>query len=175
MNLGPMKALLGVLAVAGYQHREQIAEVLRNLTKSAHAPSPQQPGTQQSEEEAGGLGGLLGNLTQGGLGGLGGLLGGGSAGGILSGGLGGLLEQFQQNGHGDAANSWVSPGDNAPIENEQLSQALGPDVIKELTEKTGLSEQELLSRLSQDLPKAVNDLTPDGKIPDEKSFAQLLQ
>ncbi|MBO9097572.1 MULTISPECIES: YidB family protein [unclassified Rhizobium] len=172
MNLGPMKALLGVLAVAGYQHRDQIAEVLRNLTKSGQAPSPQQPGTQQSEDQAGGLGGLLGSLTQGGLGGL---LGGGSAGGILSGGLGGLLEQFQQNGHGDAANSWVSPGDNAPIDNQQLSQALGPDVIKELTEKTGLSEQELLSRLSQDLPKAVNDLTPDGKVPDEKSFAQLLQ
>ncbi len=172
MNLGPMKALLGVLAVAGYQHRDQIAEVLRNLTKTGQAPSPEPSATQAPDGQAGGLGGLLGNLTQGGLGGL---LGGGSVGGILNGGLGGLLEQFQQNGHGDAANSWVSPGDNAPIDNQQLSQALGPDVLKELTEKTGLSEQELLSRLSQDLPKAVNDLTPDGKVPDEKTFAQLLQ
>lgn len=174
MQLGPMKALLGVLAVAGYQHREQIAQVLKNLTQGGQPASTPQPGGQaQSETQSGGLGGLLGSLTQGG--GLGGLFGGNSAGGILSGGLGGLLEQFQQNGQGDAANSWVSPGDNKPIDNQQLSQALGPDVLRELTEKTGLSEQELLSRLSQDLPKAVNDLTPDGKVPDEKTFAQLLQ
>jgi uncharacterized protein YidB (DUF937 family) len=174
MQLGPMKALLGVLAVAGYQHRDQIAQVLKNLTQGGQATTNPQQGGQPttSDGEAGGLGGLLGSLTQGGLGGL---FGGSSAGGILSGGLGGLLEQFQQNGQGDTANSWVSPGDNKPIDNQQLSQALGPDVLKELTEKTGLSEQVLLSRLSQDLPKAVNDLTPDGKVPDEKTFAQLLQ
>ena len=173
MQLGPMKALLGVLAVAGYQHRDQIAQILKKLSQGGQtAPTPQAGGQVTTDAQAGGLGGLLGSLAQGGLGGL---FGGGSAGGILSGGLGGLLEQFQQNGQGDAVNSWVSPGDNRPIDNQQLSQALGPDVLKELTEKTGLSEQELLSRLSQDLPKAVNDLTPDGTIPDEKTFAQLLR
>jgi uncharacterized protein YidB (DUF937 family) len=172
MQLGPLKALLGVLAVAGYQHRDQIAEVLKNLTQGNRAGGAPQPGTQPATQQ-GGLGGLLGTLTGGG--GLGGLLGGASAGGILSGGLGGLLEQFQQNGQGDVAKSWVSPGDNQPIDDQQLSQALGPDVLKELTAKTGLSEQELLSRLSRDLPKAVNDLTPDGKVPDENSFAQLLR
>ena len=173
MQLGPMKALLGVLAVAGYQHRDQIAQVLKNLTQGQAASTPQPGGQETTAAPSGGLGGLLGSLTQGG--GLGGLFGGGSAGGILSGGLGGLLEQFQQNGQGDTVNSWVAPGDNKPIDHQQLSQALGPDVLQELTEKTGLTEQELLSRLSQDLPKAVNDLTPDGKVPDEKTFAQMLQ
>lgn len=163
---GQMKALLGVLAVYGFQHRDQIAEALKNVVGGQSAAAPQ-AGSQPAGGQQGGLGGLLG--------GLGGMLGGSSAGGILSGGLGGLLEQFQQNGQGEVANSWVSPGDNTPIDNQQLSQALGADTLKELTEKTGLSEQELLSRLSQDLPKAVNELTPDGKVPDEKTFAQLLQ
>lgn len=172
MNLGPMKALLGVLAVAGYQHRDQIAEVLRNFARGGQAPTAQPPAMPEADSQPGGLGGLLGSLAQGGLGGL---LGGSSAGGILSNGLGGLLEQFQRNGQGDAASSWVSAGENQPIDNAQLSQALGPDVMKELTEKTGLSQDELLSRLSQDLPKAVNDLTPEGEIPEEKTFAQLLQ
>lgn len=163
---GQMKALLGVLAVYGFQHRDQIAEALKNVVSGQSSSNPQ-PGSQPAAGQQGGLGALLG--------GLGGMLGGSSAGGILSGGLGGLLDQFQQNGQGDVANSWVAPGDNQPIDNQQLSQALGADTVKELTEKTGLSEQELLSRLSQNLPKAVNELTPDGKVPDEKTFAQLLQ
>lgn len=172
MNLGPMKALLGVLAVAGYQHRDQIAAVLRNLTNAGATASPRQEGAQPADSQQRGLGGTLGQLAQSGLGGL---LGGASAGGILSGGLGGLLDQFQRNGQADAANSWISSGENQSIGSGQLSQALGPDVLQELIEKTGLSEQELLSRLSRDLPNAVNDLTPDGTVPEEKSFAQLLQ
>jgi uncharacterized protein YidB (DUF937 family) len=39
--------------------------------------------------------------------GLGGLLAGGAAGGVLSGGLNDLLRQFQQNGQGDVAKSWI--------------------------------------------------------------------
>src|SRR5688572_10647321 len=65
----------------------------------------------------GGLGGLL-------SGGLGGLLGGGAAGSILSGGLGDLLKQFQQNGQGDKAESWVSTGQNKPIHPDELARGL---------------------------------------------------
>src|SRR5690242_20522717 len=61
----------------------------------------------------GGLaGGGLGGLLQGGLGGL---LAGGAAGSVLSGGLGGLLKQFQDNGQGQVANSWVGTGPNQDI------------------------------------------------------------
>jgi uncharacterized protein YidB (DUF937 family) len=161
MVSGQMKALLGVLAIAGYQNRDKIAEVLRGLQK----PQTNNPDSQQQD----GLGGLLGGLTSGSRGGgLGDLLGGLSAGGILGGGLGDLLKTFQQNGHGDKAESWVKPGPNADINDQQLAQAIGPDVLEELASKTGLSHQEILSRLSRDLPKAVDDLTPDGKLPDEK-------
>lgn len=163
-----MKALLGVLAVAGFQNRDKIREVLTNLTQG-HPATAETSAEAAQGSQAGGLGGMLGGLLGGG--GFGGLLGGNSAGGILSAGLGGLFDHFTQNGQGDTVNSWVSKGENKPIDDEALSQALGPEVLQELGEKTGLSQQELLQRLSRDLPKAVNELTPEGKVPEASSFA----
>src|SRR5215510_4800335 len=91
-----MVALLGLLAVAGYQNRDKIAEMLGGMKPAAGGPGdPSAPG-------AGG--GVLGKF--------GGLLGGASAGSVLSGGLGELVERFKQNGHGQAADSWVGKGPN---------------------------------------------------------------
>src|SRR5436190_132259 len=80
------------------------------------------------------------------LGKLGGLLGGASAGSVLSGGLGDLIERFRQNGHGQAADSWVRTGPNQPLAPDQLEQAIGPDVLNTLSQQTGLSRDELVSR-----------------------------
>lgn len=118
---------------------------------------------------AGGTGGL-GGLLNGGLGGLlngglGGLLTGGAAGSVISGGLGDLLRQFQDSGHGDAANSWVGTGPNQPISPGDLGRALGADQIDALSSQTGLSRDELLSGLSQHLPEVVDRLTPHGRLP----------
>lgn len=162
MSRGPLTALLAVLAVAGYQNRDKIAEMLRGLQNSQQT-NPDGTVTQNQ----GSLGDMLGGLTNGGLSNI---FGGSSPGGILSGGLGGLLEQFKQNGLGDRADSWVTTGPNQPINEPDLSQALGDDVLSELTAKTGLSKEEILSRLSRELPKAVDDLTPDGVVPSEDHF-----
>ena len=104
-------------------------------------------------------------LLRGGLGGLGGLLAGGAAGSILSGGLGGLLQQFQQNGQSEAANSWVSRGPNRDISESDLASSIGTDDIEALARHTGLSRDDLLSGLRQELPGAIDDLTPDGRVP----------
>ena len=72
------------------------------------------------------------------LGKLGGMLGGASAGSVLSGGLGDLVERFKQNGHGQAADSWVSTGPNQQLGPDQLEQAIGPDVLNTLSQQTGL-------------------------------------
>jgi uncharacterized protein YidB (DUF937 family) len=87
------------------------------------------------------------------------------AGGGLLGGLGGLLARFEQNGQGDVAKSWVGTGQNQSISPAQLSQALGPDVVHTLAEKTGLSEEDLASHLSRILPGVVDKLTPNGRVP----------
>ena len=63
---------------------------------------------------------------------------------MISGGLGDLLKQFQQNGHGETANSWVSPGPNKQIAPGDLANALGADQINGLMSQSGLSRDELL-------------------------------
>jgi uncharacterized protein YidB (DUF937 family) len=170
-----MTALLGLLAIAGYQNRDKLAELLKNAQGGGQAGGL---GGSLGGGLPGGLGGGLGAGLPGGLGGaLGGLLGGlagsntrGGAGGLLNGGLGELLESFRQNGQGDVADSWVSPGPNKDLSSDKLKSAIGPDVLSRLTQQTGLSEDELLSRLSRELPNAVDKYTPDGRIPDPDDF-----
>ena len=106
----------------------------------------------------GGLGALLGSLGGAGAGAM-------SSGGLLSGGLASLIETFKQNGQADVADSWVGTGPNKEVAPPQIKQAIGQDVLGELVQKTGLSEQEILSRLSQRLPEAVDKYTPDGRLP----------
>jgi uncharacterized protein YidB (DUF937 family) len=132
----------------------------------------------------GGLGDVLGGLLGGGGargaapggGGLGGLLGGalagGAAGSILSGGLGSLLEQLQQNGQGQAAQSWVGKGPNQQISENDLARSIGLDDIDALSRHTGLSRDELLSGLSRELPNAVDELTPEGRLPTEQEASR---
>ncbi|MGB7829081.1 MAG: YidB family protein [Pseudolabrys sp.] len=61
--------------------------------------------------------------------------------------------------------SWIGPGQNQPVSPNQLSSALGPQIIQILAQKTGLSEQEITSHLSQILPNVVDQLTPNGRLP----------
>ena len=117
----------------------------------------------------GGLGGGLGNILTGGLGSV---LAGGAAGSVLSGGLGDLVRQLQQGGQGAAASSWVGNGSNQAISPGDLAKALGADQINSLMSQTGMSRDELLSGLAQHLPDAVNELTPDGRLPTGEEMAQ---
>jgi uncharacterized protein YidB (DUF937 family) len=99
------------------------------------------------------------------LGKLGGTLAGASAGGLLSGGLGELIDRFKQSGQSETADSWVKTGPNKPISPPQIEQAVGADVLNTLSQQTGLSREELLARLSRELPDAVDKYTPEGKLP----------
>ncbi|MEA2948334.1 MAG: hypothetical protein QOI40_3664 [Alphaproteobacteria bacterium] len=115
----------------------------------------------------GGGGGGLGDV-------LGGLLGGGAAGSALNGGLGDLLKQFQQNGLGDVAHSWVGTGPNKAIAPDDLASALGSDTINALSKQTGLGRDDLLAGLSQHLPGLVDKLTPHGRLPTPEEAAKNL-
>jgi len=147
-----MTALLGLLAIAGYQNRDKIAEMLRGTGQPA-------PGAGQ-----GGIGGLLGQLSS--------SLGSTSAGGILSGGLGELVDRFKQSGQSETAESWVKTGPNKQLTPAQLEQAIGPDVLETLSKQTGLAREELLSRLCRELPDAVDKYTPQGRLPTEAELAR---
>jgi uncharacterized protein YidB (DUF937 family) len=152
-GMSPMTmAILALLAWKAVKHFSPGS----TQPNAAPAPSPVPP------PAGGGLGGGLGNILAGGLGGL---LGGGAAGSVLSGGLGDLLHQFQQNGQGEIANSWVGKGQNQPISKGDLANALGADQLDQLSSHSGMSRDELLDGLSQYLPEVVDHLTPEGRLP----------
>jgi uncharacterized protein YidB (DUF937 family) len=121
--------------------------------------------------QGGQLGGGLGDLLKSGLGGL---LATGAAGSIVSGGLGDLLKQFQQSGHGEAADSWVGTGPNKAISPNDLAGALGSDKINALLAQTGMSRDDLLQGLSEYLPTVIDKLTPQGRLPTEQEAGRLL-
>jgi uncharacterized protein YidB (DUF937 family) len=148
-------AILGLLAWKAVKHFSG------NQPNANPAPAP-------GNTTGGAIGGGLGDVLKGGLGGL---LAGGAAGSVISGGLGDLLRQFQQNGQGEAANSWVSPGPNKQISPDDLSRALGADQIDALSAQSGLPRDELLRGLSQHLPEIINHLTPDGRLPTENELS----
>jgi uncharacterized protein YidB (DUF937 family) len=131
-----MTALLGLLAVAGFQNREKISEYLRgsgHLGLGSDNPS----GADKNP------------------------------GGFIQSSLGELMDKFKQTGLGDTADSWVGHGQNQNVTTNQLEQSLGADTLDELTQKTGLTKDELLSRLAATLPKAVDSYTPQGRLPRE--------
>jgi uncharacterized protein YidB (DUF937 family) len=164
-GMSPMT--MAILASLAYKAVKHFGGNQSGSSPAAPAPSPVNAGL------PGGLGGALGGGGLGDLlkGGLGGLLAGGAAGSVISGGLGDLLNQFQQSGHGDAANSWVSPGPNKQISPGDLASALGADQINTLTSQTGMSRDELLAGLSQQLPDVIDQLTPHGRLPNENEVS----
>jgi uncharacterized protein YidB (DUF937 family) len=147
-----MTALLGLLAIAGYQNRDKIAEMLGGIGKNTPGAAGQ-----------GGLGGLLGQLKS--------SLGGASGGEVVSGGVGELVDRFKQSGQGETADSWVKSGPNKPVTPAQLEQAIGPEVLDTLSKQTGLSREELVARLCRELPDAVDKYTPQGRLPTEAEFS----
>jgi uncharacterized protein YidB (DUF937 family) len=146
-------ALLGLLAY--------------KTVKGFSAPSSTAPqGTAKPGETSsgGGLGDILNSIGMGNSP-LARTLGAGGLGGLLSGGLGDLLKQFQGAGKAEVAESWVGKGPNMQVAPQELSGVLSEDQIAFLMEKTGLSREDLLKGLADELPKAVDELTPNGRLP----------
>jgi uncharacterized protein YidB (DUF937 family) len=157
-------AILGLLAWKAIKH------MTAGQPGAAPQPAPSPAGGGMAGGP-GGLGGGLGNILKGPLGGL---LAGGAAGSVISGGLGDVLKQLQQGGQGDTANSWVGKGDNKPIAPGDLANALGADQINSLASQSGLSRDELLDGLSQYLPKVIDHLTPEGRLPTDSEVSTRL-
>jgi len=159
-------ALLGLVAVAGYQNRTRISEMLSDARSSARS-SANLPGQMPPQPGAGpsGTGGFLSELGQ--------FfqtnpMGQNSTGQSVASGLGDLVDRFKSAGQGAVAESWVSSAANHPVDVDTLAAALGPETLAELGQKTGLSRAELLLRLNAALPDVVNQLTPNGRLPTDE-------
>jgi uncharacterized protein YidB (DUF937 family) len=89
-------------------------------------------------------------------------------------GLGGLIDQFQKKGLGDVIDSWVTRGQNKSVAPDQVSVALGGDVVNELSRRTGLSRDQVVDELARMLPNVVDKLTPDGRLPTRQELMRLM-
>jgi uncharacterized protein YidB (DUF937 family) len=153
-----MMALLGLLAVAGYQNRDKISDALKGMQSRSGGT----PGGVGQNDPLGGLLGGLGDMLGGG-----GSTGAGRSGG-LAGGLGELLNTFKSSGQSETADSWVTPGvPTKGLTPREVEQAVGAENLEELSARTGLSRDELLQRLATAIPETVDRMTPDGRMPDD--------
>ena len=148
-------ALLGLVAIAGYQNRGRISEMLAD----ARQDTPKSGPDARQGNETRGSGSFLSEI--------GGLFGAGASGGTLSTGLGDLVNRFRESGQETPAESWVSGKENMRVGIRELEAAIGQETLGELAAKTGLSRTELLGRLAAALPEVVNRFTPEGRLPTE--------
>jgi uncharacterized protein YidB (DUF937 family) len=81
------------------------------------------------------------------------------------GGIAAIVEKLQKAGCGDAVKSWIGKGENAPIGPEPIKKALGNNTVRDLSNQSGLPENELLTQLSKMLPSLIDRLTPNGRLP----------
>src|SRR6188508_1099043 len=65
-----------------------------------------------------------------------------------NGGLGGLLSQFQRAGYGKQADSWISTGQNQPIDGDVLSQVLGAGTLDRIAGQLGLPRREAADQVA---------------------------
>lgn len=151
-------ALLGLVAVAGYQNRSKISDMLTDARNEI-------PNTGQGQAAEGG--GLLANIGH--------MFQSATGGSTLSGGLRDLMDRFKAAGQPAHAESWIADGPNMPMDVDDLERTLGDETLDDLSQKTGLPRAQLLLRLNAALPDVVNRLTPNGRIPtDAEAQAQTL-
>ena len=89
--------------------------------------------------------------------------------------LGALVDKLSNQGLGQQAASWVGSGANQAVSADQLGQALGSGTLADLAGRFGLDARQLGDGLAQYLPEAVNQLTPEGRLPDNANSNDLLE
>lgn len=80
------------------------------------------------------------------------------------GSIGGLLKQLQEGGLGKQIETWLGNGQNAPVNENQLKDALGNDKLKQIAKQLGLPVNDVLDKLSKYLPETVNQASSEGQL-----------
>ena len=79
---------------------------------------------------------------------------------------------------GDMISSWISTGPNPPATAAHVTKALGPDTLSQFAAQAGIPQGEAGGLLASLLPSVIDQLTPQGKVPEsndlESSLGSLL-
>lgn len=87
-------------------------------------------------------------------------------------GLEALVGKLRDGGLADRVESWISTGANRPVAPQELEQALGPDETERLASDAGMERPGLMALLSQVLPRLIDGLTPQGRLPSREEAPQ---
>lgn len=95
-------------------------------------------------------------------------------GGILNqvGGIQGLLGKAKEMGIEKTVSSWVSTGENEPVNPDQINNLLGAETVQNVAQKLGFNVQQVLPLLAQFMPMIIDKLTPGGQIDQGATSAQ---
>jgi uncharacterized protein YidB (DUF937 family) len=129
---------IAILGLLAYQNRDKISDMIRRAGQGTDPNNPE--------------GGILDQVSK----------------GVSGTALGDILDRFRNAGAGSKVDSWVRPGPNQPVEPHEVEAAIDEDTLSSLSKQTGLSREELISRITRDLPEAVDKLTPNGELPSEQ-------
>src|SRR5215471_17401985 len=91
------------------------------------------------------------------------------------GGIAGLQKMFEEKGLGHIISSWIGTGQNLPISADQLQNVLQGDALENMASKSGIDLSQISSLFSQLMPHAVDQMTPNGQIPDSNALSQLMK
>jgi uncharacterized protein YidB (DUF937 family) len=86
-------------------------------------------------------------------------------------GLTNMLSQLSQKGLSEAVQSWVGSGQNQAVNPQQLMHALDGGMLQQLAAKFGIPPEMVSQHLAEILPKMVDRLTPDGRLPTDPNSA----
>ena len=89
-------------------------------------------------------------------------------------GLAGVVDAFTKKGLGNVVTSWISTGPNPPVTASQVTDALGPDVVRQFAAKAGVPHSEAGSLLASLLPVVIDQLTPKGAVPPQNDLESTL-
>lgn len=78
------------------------------------------------------------------------------------GGLEKVLASLQSKGLGGQAQSWMSTGQNQPIQPQQVEQVFGATQVDQFASQTGASRDAVLAGIASLLPQVFDQLTPKG-------------
>ena len=87
-------------------------------------------------------------------------------------GLPGIVSQLTSAGLGQQVQSWIGNGENKPVSGQQIQQAMDPGALAQMAQQTGMSPDQITSQVAQALPKLIDQITPNGKVPSSDPLAQ---
>ncbi len=82
-----------------------------------------------------------------------------------NGGVSGLLQKFKDSGMQDHVASWIGTGANHSISGEDINNALGQESVQKAAQEAGLPPEQAAGGLAKLLPEIINQLSPNGALP----------